>query len=246
MVAAAVEATSELWPQKVCYTRCWLVCLPVELRAHVLPLFLSLCLALSLFFSASTATSFFMPLVVCVAVDASTFGSRSSTSKQPPEKRRETTTTENNKKKDERQQRLQKTWANVPHKNSCHTSNPLPFLSCPSLVNPYAALCQHIFGEQQQRLTVTFSGASNVPFACHLPHAACHLPSPDCLPAFEKGSFLSVDMIFHDILALLLFLACCDFCGPQNTKPPVSLACLSVFLFMLFAFFCVRQLVELP
>lgn len=183
-----------------------------------------------------------MPLFVCVAVDASPFGSRSSTSKQPPEKWRESTT-ENNKKKGtaETANDLGKcaTQKLLPHPTS------LPFLPWPSLVNPYAALCQ-IFGEQQQRLTVTFSGASNVPFACHLPHAACHLPSPDCFPAclwkrfiFECRHDFSWYFSAFIVFGVLWFLW-----TPKHKTACQS--CLSVCLSLyVVCLFCVRQLVEL-
>lgn len=122
----------------------------------------------------------------------------------------------------------------------------LPFLPWPSLVNPYAALCQHIFGEQQQRLTVTFSGASNVPFACHLPHAACHLPSPDCFPAclwkrfiFECRHDFSWYFSAFIVFGVLWFLW-----TPKHKTDCQS--CLSVCLSLyVVCLFCVRQLVEL-
>lgn len=143
------------------------------------------------------------------------------------------------------QQRLQTTWANVPHKNSCHTPRPCHF----SHGRPWWILMRHFANTFLGSNSNAWLLLSAVLLMCRLP-ATCRMPHATCrrltafLPAFEKGSFLSVDMIFHDILALLLFLACCDFCGPQNTKSPGSLACLSVCRFMLFAFFVCGNLLS--
>jgi len=86
-------------------------------------------------------------------------------------------------------------------------------------MNPYAALCQQFLGSF---CCYFFGGvASNVP-ACHLPLAT----------AFEKGSLLSVDMIFHDILALLLFWRAVIFVDPKRA------VCLSVILSILLSVCC--------